>query len=225
MGDAGRRLIAALARLVEIPGAIFLFALPLALAEALIRLGIGPDNEEGGWYLVTCVLFMVIGFLIVTDARFDRAIQRHRWAGLGLTMLLLVVLLATGLPSESARWGATGPVLDVIALAVGGWVGLVAILGFGRRYLSFPHPILGYAGEAVLPVYILHQPVIVMIAYLIRTWDMDVGAKYLLLSTSASIVIMVFYEFLIRRSNVLRFLFGMPLLHSHQVVVAPTAGT
>lgn len=147
--------------------------------------------------------------LIVADERFDQAIQRHRWTGLGLVLLLLGVLLATGIPSESARWGAAGPVLDVIILAVGGWVGLVAILGFGRRHLSFPHPFLAYAGEAVLPFYILHQPVIVVIASLIRTWDMGVGAKYLLVATSAFIVIAAVYELTIRRSNVLRFLFGM----------------
>lgn len=222
--DTGRRLVAALARLAEAPCAIFLLALPIALAEALIRLGIGPDHEEGGWYLVTYVVLLVIGFLIVADARFDQAIQRHRWAGLGLVALLLGVLLATGIPSESARWGAAGLVLDVVVLAVGGWVGLVAILGFGRRHLSFPHPFLAYAGEAVLPFYILHQPVIVLVAYLVRTWDMGVGAKYLLVATSAFLVIMALYELAIRRSLVLRFLFGMGRLPRRQVLAQPVAG-
>lgn len=221
---AGQRIVDALARLAEVPGAIFLFALPLALTEAMIRLGIGPDTEEGGWYLATYVLLLVIGFLSVADARFDQALQRHRWAGLGLVALLLSVLLATGLPGESARWGAAGPALDVIALAVGGWVGLVAILGFGRRHLSFPHPLLAYAGEAVLPFYILHQPAIVMIAYLIRTWEMSVMAKYLLVVAGAFLAIMGFYELAIRRSNGLRFLFGMGGLPRRQLAVRPAAG-
>jgi glucan biosynthesis protein C len=221
--DTGRRLIDALAQSVRLPGVIFLFALPLALAEALIRLGIGPANEEGGWYLVTYVLFLVIGFLIAADARFDQTLQRHRWAGLGLVILMLLGLLVAGLPSDSAWLGAAGPVVDVILLALGGWCGLVAILGFGRRHLSFAHPSLAYAGEAVLPFYILHQPVIVLIGYLVRAWEMGVWVKYLLLSSSAFLVILLLYEFLIRRVNLLRFLFGMRLLHARQVVVQPTA--
>jgi glucan biosynthesis protein C len=222
-GDTGCRLIDGLAQSIRLPGVIFLFALPLALAEALIRLGIGPDNEEGGWYLVTYVLFLVIGFLIAADARFDQALQRHRWAGLGLVILMLLGLLVAGLPSDSVWLGAAGPVVDVIVLAVGGWCGLVAILGFGRRHLSFAHPGLAYAGEAVLPFYILHQPVIVLIAYLIRAWEVNVWVKYLLLSCSALLAILLLYEFLIRRAVVLRFLFGMRLLRARQMVVQPTA--
>jgi glucans biosynthesis protein C len=221
MSGTGRRLIAALAHMVETPGAIFLFALPLVLAEALIKLGIGPDNEEGGWYLVTYVILLIYGFLIAADSRFDQAIQRHKWVALALAAALMVVLLFTGIPSEAAWSGTAGPLLDVILLAVGGWFWLVAILGFGRTYLNFAHPSLSYAGEAVLPFYILHQPIIVLIAYFIRTWDISIGFKYLIVSVSAFALIMLVYEFLVRRFNVLRFLFGMKLLHGRQAAVQP----
>jgi glucan biosynthesis protein C len=221
LGEPGRRVVGALARVAEAPGSIFLFALPLALAEALIQLGLGPDNEEGGWYLVTYLLFLVIGFLIVADERFDHAIHRHRWAGLAVVAAMLATLLVTGLPSDSPRWGAAGPALDVTVLAFGGWFGLVAILGFGRAYLSFPHPILAYAGELVLPFYILHQPVIILIAYLIRSWDMPVGAKYLLVVAGALTVILLAYELLIRRVTALRFLFGMGLRHAPRAAAQP----
>jgi peptidoglycan/LPS O-acetylase OafA/YrhL len=224
MSDTGRRLIGALAHMVETPGAILSLALPLVLAEVLARLAIVPDNEEGGWYLVAYVILLIYGFLIAADARFDQAIQKHKWVALGLAVALLLAVLFTGIPSETAWWGAAGPIADVIFLAVDGWFWLVAILGFGRRYLNFAHPSLRYAGEAVLPFYILHQPIIVVIAYVIRTWDMSVGLKYLIVSTTALAVIMLIYEFLVRRFNVLRFFFGMKLLHGRQVAVQRAAG-
>jgi len=241
MSDTGRRLIGALAHMVETPGAIFLFALPLVLAEVLARLGIARDiekgagylmayvilplfnNEEGAWYLVTYIILLIYGFLIAADARFDQAMERHKWVALGLAVALVVVLLFTGIPSQTAWWGAAGPIADVIFLAVDGWFWLVAILGFGRTYLTFAHPSLGYAGEAVLPFYILHQPIIVLIAYFIRTWDMSIGLKYLIVSASAFVAIMLVYEFLVRRFNLLRFLFGMKLLHGRQMAVQPAA--
>lgn len=216
LGPTGRRLIGALAHMAAAPGAIFLLALPLCLAEALVKLGIGPDNEEGGWYLVSYVILLIYGFLIVADARFDQAIQRQRWVALGLVVAIGLGLLAAGLPSAAAWSGAAGPVLDVMLLAVGGWFGLVAILGFGRRRLNVAHPSLRYAGEAVLPFYILHQPIIVLVAYAIRTWDMGVGLKYLIVSTSAFAITTLVYALLVRRFNLLRFLFGMKLLpHMH----------
>lgn len=220
---SGRRLLAALAGIVAKPGVIFLLALPLCLSEALITLGIGPDNEEGGWYLVTYLILMVYGYVFLADERFDRAIQRHAWVALTLAPLGLAVVLAIGLPSQSGRWGAAGPALDNALKAVNGWLWLVAILGLARRYLGFAHPFLRYAGEAVLPFYMLHQTAIVVIAYVIRTWDVSIPLKYLILSTSAFAVIMLLYELLIRRINALRFLFGMQLLPRGHPVAQPAA--
>lgn len=209
---SGRRLIDALARMVEIPGMIFLFALPLCLVEVMIELGIGLDIEEAGWYVLTYSLLLVYGFLIVSDERFDRALQRHRWIALGMAVVLVAPIPFTGLPSAWTWWGPVRPIVDVLFLAIDGWCWLVAILGFGRRHLSFAHPSLQYAGEAVLPFYILHQPVIVLIAYIVRTWDLSIGLQYLIVSTTAFALIMLVYEFLVRRFNLLRFLFGMKLL-------------
>lgn len=215
--ERGRRWIGALARMVETPGAILLFALPLCLVETLIKLGIGPDIEEAGWYLATYWVLLIYGFVIAADARFDQAIERSARVGLILAAALVATLLLIGIPSESAWSGAAGPVLDSILLGIGGWFGLVAILGYGRRYLNFAHPLLRYAGEAVLPVYILHQPIIVVIAYVMRGWDMSVGLKYLILSTTALAVTLLAYELLVRRFNLLRFLFGLKRLPDPRV--------
>lgn len=212
MGARGRRWVGALAQLVERPGAILLLALPLCLVEALIKLGIGPDTEEAGWYLAAYALLLIYGFVLAADARFDQAIQRSARAALGLAAALLAGLLVTGIPSAAAWAGAAGPVLDGIAMGLIGWAGLVAILGFARRYLNFAHPILRYAGEAVLPIYILHQPIIVVIAYIMRGWAMSVGLKYLILSTTALAITLLAYELLVRRFNLLRFLFGLKRL-------------
>jgi glucan biosynthesis protein C len=223
MSAPGRRLIAMLAALVQRPGAIFLFALPLCLSEALIRGGIGPGNEEGGWYLATYVILLIYGFLIVADAPYDQAIQKHRWVALGLAALMLVVVLVGGLPSQWTQLGAAAPIVESVLKGVAGWSSLVAILGFGRRHLQAVHPSLRYAGEAVLPFYILHQPVIVILGYVIRTWDVSIGVKYLILSVTAFTVIMLVYEFAVRRFNLLRFLFGMHPQPTHHPVAQPAA--
>lgn len=218
LSESGQRLVSRLAGVVERPGAILLLALPLGLSEALVRAGIGPGHEEGGWYLATYVILLLYGFLIVGDDRYDTAIVRHRWVALGLAALMMAMVLVAGLPSEWAVLGAAAPTLESMLKALAGWSSLVAVLGFGRRHLGVAHPGLRYAGEAVLPFYILHQPAIVMLGYIMRTWDLSIGVKYAIVLAAGFAGVMLVYELAVRRHNALRLLFGMhPLPAGHGV--------
>jgi glucans biosynthesis protein C len=216
--ESGQRLVIWLAGVFERPGAIFLLALPLGLSEALVRAGVGPGNEEGGWYLSTYVILLFYGFLIVGDDRYDTAIVRHRWVALGLAVLMVATVLVAGLPSQWTVLGAAAPTVESLLKALAGWSSLVAVLGFGRRHLGVAHPSLRYAGEAVLPFYILHQPAIVMLGYVLRTWDLSIGVKYAIVLVAGFAGIMLVYELAVRRHNALRLLFGMhPLPDGHGV--------
>ena len=99
----------------------------------------------------------------------------------------------------------------VLVRALRAWCWLIAILGFGSRFLNFNNRFLGYANEAVLPFYILHQPIILAIGFFVVQWTMGIPLKYLIISTSSFAAIMAIYDLLVRRFNVLRFLFGMRL--------------
>jgi len=90
---------------------------------------------------------------------------------------------------------------------------LAALLleGLLARYLNFNNRFLGYANEAVLPFYILHQTVILIIGFFVLQWSMGIAPKYLIITTSSFMAIMAIYELLVRRINILRFLFGMRL--------------
>jgi glucans biosynthesis protein C len=82
--------------------------------------------------------------------------------------------------------------------------------------LNFSTPFLTYANEAVLPFYILHQTVLLTIGYLVFQWLLPAGLSWAIIATASFAIIMVLYEYLIRRHNVLRFLFGMkPLPKQH----------
>jgi peptidoglycan/LPS O-acetylase OafA/YrhL len=60
-----------------------------------------------------------------------------------------------------------------------------------------------------LPFYILHQPVLLFLGYFVVQWAMPDFVKWMVILASSFIVIMALYEFLVRRVNLLRFLFGM----------------
>ena len=101
------------------------------------------------------------------------------------------------------------PVLWRVLKGFNAWVWIVAILSFGKKYLSFSNNVLQYAKEAVLPFYILHQTVILLVGFHVVRWNAGVAAKYLVISAASFVVIVGLYDLLVRRTNVTRFLFGM----------------
>jgi glucan biosynthesis protein C len=60
----------------------------------------------------------------------------------------------------------------------------------------------------VLPFYMLHQTVIVVLAFGLIGWRAGPWAKYVTLIAASFLVIMLAYE-VVRRAGVLRVLFGM----------------
>ena len=203
--ETARRFISLAAGLLKAPGAIFLFAFPLAIMELIVSLqpgGIGR-RDFGGWSLLTYLVFFVLGYLIACDRQFRWSIERHKLVALvGGVMATSVgfFLLESGYSSQA--WFA-------FLRALNSWLWIVAILGFGSRYLRFNNKFLRYFNTAVLPFDLLHQTVIVIMGFLIASWDASVMVKYLIIGTVSFTVIVVLYELVVKRVQILRFFFGM----------------
>lgn len=85
----------------------------------------------------------------------------------------------------------------------------MAILGYGMRYLNFNRPVLAYANEAVLPFYILHQPVILLIGYLVIPLALPIAVKYVIIAPLAFGIVLALCEYGVRRWNPVRRVFGL----------------
>jgi signal transduction histidine kinase len=93
------------------------------------------------------------------------------------------------------------------------WCWLLAILGFGMRFLAFDRPVLRYANEGVLPFFILHQTVLLFVGYFVLTWQINDALKWGIVFISSFIIIIMIYVLLVRKFELLRFLFGMKTTH------------
>ena len=189
------------------PFAVFLFFIPIAIIEMLVSLS--PETvgrrDFGGWSPLTYLVIFILGYVLMTDERYRPAIERVRFVSLTLSLLAMTIGFTLVLAFDVSTYH---PVFSWIR-AFNTWMWLLTFLGFASRHLNFNNDLLKYANEAVLPFYILHQTVIVIIGFFIANWALAVFPKYLLLATTSFIVIMILYEFLVKRINVLRFLFGM----------------
>jgi surface polysaccharide O-acyltransferase-like enzyme len=99
--------------------------------------------------------------------------------------------------------------LGTIPWCLNAWCWLLAILGFGMKHLSFSTPFLKYANEAVLPFYILHQTLVLSLAYFVVQWTIADGLKFLVILAGSFAGSIGLYECLVRRNNLMRLLFGM----------------
>jgi peptidoglycan/LPS O-acetylase OafA/YrhL len=209
-----RRLVEAFAAAARRPGLVLLPALPLAAVNALLGL------EEGfaGWNRWAYLLLFLYGFLLAADERFGAALRRHARVAAVLGVLAFLAA-APGFLSEG-----TDPFTGLDALAVtsriffsvSGWCTLVAILGLLDRR-SRPAPdaerrpgrVYAYLGAAALPLYVLHQPIVVAVAYGVVPWDAPIIVEYLVIVAASLILLFAAYDILVRRTPVTRLLFGM----------------
>lgn len=85
---------------------------------------------------------------------------------------------------------------------------LFSVVGYAGAYLNKPNPILRYMNEAILPWYILHQTVIVVVAVGLSALSLGTIVEPVLLIVVTFFMCAACYEF-IKRWAVTRFIFGM----------------
>ncbi len=231
---AGRALLAQVLDRVARPWALFLLCIPSALSDVLLRPFWPEDanNLLGDWGNFTHKLsFFMAGFVLASSARVYDAIAAHRRkfflaAGVGFVFLAGLVAFAT-------RQALRNPNVHFSPAAVAGlrflnnfqiWMWLLAALGYGRCYLSFNHPFLRYANEAVYPFYILHQTVIIILGYQLVDANWGIGLKFPLVVAGTFLFTWGIYALAIRPWNLLRVPFGMKWLNSPRKAQGPGNG-
>ena len=192
-----------------------LVLLCLAAADTLLPLdGFWGNRIQGNWSIVAYLLFFISGYLIFTDERVMITVKKLRWVWLVIATAALACGVTVFLDvhiDRAAYFGSGIFAAAEIVQAFSTWGWLLAILGLASRYLERNNRFLAYANEAVLPFYVLHQTIIISIGFYVVQWSAGIGLKYLVISATSFVAIMFIYELLVRRINVLRFLFGMRL--------------
>ena len=210
----GREILNRVTKLFAIPGLMYLwFPIPLLIIKALIPQEV-LNAGTGGWGFLYYIWFLIAGFMIVSSERLQQHIKNQRWISLFLGMVLLTLYLYQLFsPSREVLSARISDWIYTLLSFFSAWSWLFAIFGFGMRFLSFDRPLLRYANEGVLPFFILHQTVLLGIGYFIMSWEIHDFLKWTIVFTSSLLVIVALYTLLIRKLDLLRFLFGMKTTH------------
>jgi hypothetical protein len=207
---SGKSLINRTCNLLALPGAVYTLALPIAwLAATLDPRTAWGMKDFGGWSLIIYLLFFLYGFIVISHEGIQRSIQNVRWLSLAFAIAGILTLTKLWASQGDPMFGSARYVQVFGIFGAASWCWILTFLGFGFKHFTQSKPILAYATEAVLPFYILHQTVLLCVGYFVVQWNIPDAVKYVGISLSSFAIIMLTYEFLIRRVIMMRFLFGM----------------
>lgn len=163
------------------------------------------------WFVFnSSITYLILGYLFASSSQFWVNCEHYRKTALaiaGITSALLFIqyYLPNALPKKEGMNAQIYFFLDALQI----WSIILTIIGFAKKHLNSSSSILNYLNQAVFPFFIIHQTIIVAIGYWIVQLKVSVLTKYLLLSICSSVVIYVLYEYVIRRTKLTRFLYGM----------------
>ena len=186
---------------------VYALALPLGINEALLK-PIFPETHNliSDWYIFNHYLLLTIyGFLLASmQGAWDWFAKQRRWS-----LAVALTVLCGGLTLIEVGVIDRDTAVDSVFANIFTWSWLLVFLGYGRQHLSFSNRLLSWARDASYPVYILHQTVIIVIAYTVIQQPWRPWTKYWVVLGATLVTCVLLYEFLLRRFGVLRIAFGI----------------
>jgi fucose 4-O-acetylase-like acetyltransferase len=206
--DSGKRLISRLAGLCERRGGILTVILPLAVIRFVLH-PLFPRYTSWADFIFMLVFF-ISGYLLFSDERFPRAIERD--ANLVLVTGIVGAVLVIALRRTAGPWlsepGTAGFFFAWTVVSTVAWSWVIIVLNFGMRFLDFRNKRLDFGKEAIMPFYMFHHPAIVVIAFYVVQWNTGILVKLPVIVLGSFAVTLGLTD-VTRRIKPLRPLFGM----------------
>lgn len=184
---------------------VYMPLVPLIVIQLTLREHfVGIYNLYNDWanfaYYST---FLITGFLLARYPRFEQAVDREwkRALAIAIASILLLLLSVLGI--------VTSPTVIMVSVAIAAWCFIVFLLGWARSYLTTTTPTLGYLSRSAFPVYILHQPAIVLIGFWLIQLPMGIIPKFLLLLFVSLSTTLAIYHFIVKPFPMLCFFLGV----------------
>lgn len=196
-GPTGRAQLRRLATFCGGRAGLIWLAVPLILERQLLW-GLFPERHmlTSDWsnHALLLVTFGY-GFVLAGEPRLGEAIDRQ-WSSALILAVCGTVLLVASTWTWQLPWHVPPPYsLRYLTLwtlyAVVAWAWMVAVLGVGRRWLNRDNALLRYARDNGYAWYLLHQPIIVAVAFAVVQTRLPIAVKFgtiLIVSLAGTIV-------------------------------------
>lgn len=199
-----------LRKITAMRGGVFFFA-PVSIL--VLNVGMPVAGTHSWSSLFHHMLLFVFGYISVMLPGFRSSAERNTLPALlgGIigTAALLYMLFGVGYASWVPQ---PRGFRAFVYYCIAGWNTWCWILFFSGAFSRVVHsggPLLARLGEAVMPFYMLHQTVLLSVAWVLVGAPLHAFAKFLLITTLSFFIIVALYEYVVRRFGVVSILFGM----------------
>jgi peptidoglycan/LPS O-acetylase OafA/YrhL len=203
---------------------IWVIALPVAYL-AVVRISMlsthpQTNNLTSDWYNHASYLFLFLcGFFLAKRNAFWREVAQMRWRSLVIAVLGWVFLVwYFGYYKDNNEESQLMLYFQRAVWVMMSWNAILALCGFARQHWNVDHPLRPYLTRAVFPVYILHQTLIIVLAWNFRAWHLPAGLEAFILISLCFAIGWLGFE-LIRRLPLMRLLFGLPWAEEDKKVI------
>ena len=163
--------------------------------------------DIGGKSLGDFTACFLLGFFILSDDNVLAKLKKYAlhlgiaWAVLLLLRLTLgIMYYGHQVSFPVLAWDFSYKMLE--------WVGILAALGLGARFLNFGGRFTSYFAPAAFPLYYLHQTVLIVVAFFLAKLTTETVPFYIITVFGSFVLTVAVYE-LFRRTPVTRFMFGI----------------
>lgn len=196
-------------QLIKKPLGLYLFIVPLYFIEAYLEPRFPVTHGlVGDWFtIISCSTLFFFGFVLISvkDSFWPTVEEHRKFYLISGIISFTIMFLITSRFEDSASRHYTEAFFKVVNL----WSWILALFGFAAKYLNKESNILSYSNTAVYPFYILHQTVMIVMAYYLMNLEWTLSLKAFIMVIGTFGFSWLIYEFLIRRWKYIRPFFGL----------------
>jgi len=171
--------------------------IPLFLVFWIMSGILDIGGESLGAYFV---LFM-IGYLILVNDNVQKNLEKYKWYLVSIFLISSIISLFV-----YPYWN--DGILHSLFRAFLAWMGILSLIGLGKKYLNFHNKWTEYLTKASYPIYIFHQTWIVVVAYYTFLLTSSLILQIVVILFGSFILTIISYE-IVKRTKLTRFIFGI----------------
>jgi len=191
---------------------VFILVLPMIFVRIILK---PIYSEYTDWADFFVYLFpFIYGFIFMSDQEFIAITKSKMYLFLAVGIIASFAFLYSG--SQSAQnvqeylhpsFSMYHIQISIISMIIAySWI--MFFLAFFARNLNFNHSMLIPANTSILPIYILHQTLIIVIGFYVVSLELNIFLKFAIIALTAIPASVLIFK-IIQTNNVLRFLFGL----------------
>lgn len=191
---------------------IFILILPMFLCRFILKPVFSEYTDWADFFVY--VWPFLYGFVFMIDPEFIEIIKKKTSLLLNVAILSSTLFIYQAAQGENMVEAYLHPSFSLLHLGLCAISAIIALswilffVGFFAKNMNFNHRLLIPANISILPIYVLHQTLIIVFGYYIVGLEINIFLKFLIITLTAIPASILIYK-IIQTNNPMRFLFGL----------------